>query len=107
VLSKVVEEGSMVVPAFFALLFFGQTPLKLAANDGCIEGSMSFVALKLRILFWKEEQWENPRVCPPTYMLITSTFVYLREHVIILIMAVGIYIYIPERATRSSMDKPL
>lgn len=41
VLSKVVDEGSMVVPAFFALFDFGQTLLKLAANDGCMDGSMS------------------------------------------------------------------
>jgi hypothetical protein len=41
VLSKVVDEGSMVVPAFFALFDFGQIPLKLAANDGCMDGSMS------------------------------------------------------------------
>ena len=40
VLSKVVDEGSMVAPAFFALFVFGQTPLKLAANDGCMDGSV-------------------------------------------------------------------
>lgn len=76
-LSKAVEEGSIVAPAFFALFLIGQTFLKLAANEGCIVGSMSCVALKLRILFWKDEQWENPIVWPP------------------------------ERATRSSMDRPL
>jgi hypothetical protein len=31
----------MVVPAFFALFDFGQILLKLAANDGCMDGSMS------------------------------------------------------------------
>ena len=67
VLSKVVEEGSMVVPAFFDLPFLGQTPFNFAAKDGFIKGSTSCVALKLWILFWKDEQWENPRVCPPTY----------------------------------------
>lgn len=64
-LSKAVDDGSIVAPAFFALLFAGQTLLKLAAKDGCMVGSTSCVALKLRILFWKEEQWENPRVWPP------------------------------------------
>lgn len=64
-LSKVVEEGSIVAPAFFALLLIGQTLLKLAANEGCILGSMSCVALKLRILFTKDEQCENPIVWPP------------------------------------------
>lgn len=39
--------------------------LKLAANDGCSVGSTSCVVLKLWIRFWKDEQCENPRVCPP------------------------------------------
>ena len=56
----------MVVPAFFDLLFLGQTPLNFAAKAGFIDGSASCVALKLLILFWKDEQWENPIVCPPT-----------------------------------------
>ena len=69
-----------MVPAFFGLFLIGQAPLKLPANDGFIEGSMSCVALKLRILLWKEEQWENPRVCPPTYMC--QLFLEVREYII-------------------------
>lgn len=56
----------MGAPAFFAWLLIGQTFFKLAAKDGFIEGSMSWVELKLWILFLKEEQWEKPIVCPPS-----------------------------------------
>ena len=65
-LSKVVDDGTIEVPAFFAPLVFGQMLLKLAAKDGCGVGSMSWVALKLWILFWNDEQWEKPIVWPPS-----------------------------------------
>lgn len=65
-LSKVVEDGSIVVPAFFAMFLPGQMLCKISAKDGCRVGSMLWVALKLWILFWNDEQWEKPRVWPPS-----------------------------------------
>lgn len=64
-LSNAVEVESKLNPAFLALLWAGQMLLRLAAKEGFSEGSTSWLASKLWILFWKEEQWEKPRVCPP------------------------------------------
>ena len=60
-----VGEVSMLDPAFFALLFTGHMFRRLAAKDGFISGSTLLAGLKLRILPWKDEQWANPKVCPP------------------------------------------
>lgn len=65
-LSNCVGVESKNAPAFFTLLFKGHTCVRVAANDRSIVGSTSIVLLKLRILFSKDEQWENPSVCPPT-----------------------------------------
>lgn len=50
---KVVEEGSLVMPAFYARFFSIQIDFNFAAKDGFNEGSILCVALKLWILFWK------------------------------------------------------
>lgn len=55
-LSKEVDEGSIATPALFTLFLVVQNRLKLEANEGWSEGSMSSVELKLWILLLNDEQ---------------------------------------------------
>lgn len=108
VLSKVVAEGSIVAPAFLGLFLMGHVFFKLAAKEECSVGSTSCVALKLWILFWKDEQWENPRVCPPADVSkVTLHFVEELEIWNINNCSWKVEVSLPERATRSFKDRPL
>lgn len=108
VLSKVVDEGSIVAPAFFGLFLMGHMFFKLAAKDEWSVGSMSCDALKLWILFWKDEQWENPRVCPPAGVSkVTLHFLEAWEIWNINNCSWIVEVGLPERATRSFKDRPL
>lgn len=100
-----------MAPAFFGLLLMGHVFFKLAAKDGRSEGSTSCVALKLWILFWKDEQWENPRVWPPADVSIVKLSISSWDKWKIWNSNCNcnwdIEVSLPERATRSFKDRPL
>lgn len=106
---------SRLAPAFFTLLCAGHTLRRLAAKDGYSEGSMSREVLKLWILFWKDEQWANPRVWPPeqihAHQSLSEMAIYKKKcygNVLDLSRtAPWPDLYVPESATRSSRDRPL
>ena len=104
---------SSVVPALLTLLCSGQMLLKVAAKVDFSDGSMSTEPLKSWILFWNDEQWANPSVCPPTNLHQQDSHLYINQFsckYYIYIYAQDhkyIEIYIPERATRSSKFRPL